>query len=80
MCEASLRPPPDLAEITPIIARYEGQRWGLIPLLQDIQETFGYIPPEAIRPVANAMDKLIEAVLEHISESLPVTAAGESKS
>jgi NADH:ubiquinone oxidoreductase subunit E len=55
MCEASLRPPPDLAEIAPIIARHEGQRWGLIPLLQDIQETFGYVPPDAIRPVADAM-------------------------
>lgn len=55
MCEAPLRPPPDLAEIEPIIARYQGERWGLIPLLQDIQEKFGYVPPETIRPVADAM-------------------------
>ena len=55
MPETPLRPAPDPAEIAEIIARHEGQRWELIPLLQDIQETCGYIPPEAIQPVAEAM-------------------------
>ena len=55
MPDALLRPPPDPAEIAAVITRYEGQRWALIPLLQDIQDTCGYIPPEAIRPVADAM-------------------------
>ena len=54
MPDAPLRPPPDPAEIAEVIARYQGQRWGLIPLLQDIQDTCGYIPPEAIGPVADA--------------------------
>ena len=56
MPEAPLRPPPDPAEIAEIIARHKGERWALIPLLQDIQETCGYIPPEAIQPVADAME------------------------
>ena len=55
MLEAPLRPPLDPAEIAEVITRYKGQRWALIPLLQDIQETCGYIPPEAIQPVADAM-------------------------
>ncbi|MFH0917186.1 MAG: NADH-quinone oxidoreductase subunit NuoE [bacterium] len=55
MAEPPLRPSPDPAEIAEVIARYRGQRWALIPLLQDLQGTFGYIPPEAIQPVADAM-------------------------
>jgi NADH:ubiquinone oxidoreductase subunit E len=55
MSEALLRPPPDPEEIAQIIERYRGQRWALIPLLQAIQEAFGYIPPQVIRPVADAM-------------------------
>ena len=38
-----------------IIDRHRGQRWALIPLLQQIQEEFGYIPEEGIRPIANAL-------------------------
>ena len=28
----------------------------MIPLLQDIQEKFGYIPPESIEPIADALN------------------------
>ena len=55
MSEALLRPPPDPEEIAQVVERYRGQRWALIPLLQAIQEEFGYIPPQAIQPVADAM-------------------------
>jgi NADH:ubiquinone oxidoreductase subunit E len=55
MPEALLRPPPDPAEIARVITRHQGQRWALIPLLQDLQATCGYIPPEAISPVADAV-------------------------
>jgi NADH:ubiquinone oxidoreductase subunit E len=55
MSEAPLRPPPDLAEIAEIIDRHRGQRWELIPLLQEIQDAVGYVPPEMIEPVADAM-------------------------
>ena len=47
---------PDLAGINQIIAQYQDQRWPLIPVLQEIQEEFGYIPPEAIEPIARAFD------------------------
>ena len=39
-----------------IIHEHKGEKWGLIPLLQEIQENFGYIPPESIEPVAKALN------------------------
>ena len=45
----------DLAKVDEIIARYRGQKWALIPLLQDIQEEFGYIHPQFIPSVAEAL-------------------------
>ncbi len=45
----------DWAKLETIIDRHRGENWGLIPLLQDVQEAFGYIPPEAIEPVAEAL-------------------------
>jgi len=35
-----------------ILSEPQEKKWGLIPLLQKIQEYFGYIPPETIEPVA----------------------------
>jgi len=55
MSEEPLRPPPDLDEIAAVIARHQGKQWELIPLLQEIQDAVGYVPPEVIRPVADAM-------------------------
>ena len=37
-----------------VIARYQDQRWPLIPLLQEIQQEIGYIPSEAVNPIAQA--------------------------
>ena len=56
MDEGQERTRPELARINQIIARYQGQKWPLIPVLQEIQEEFGYIPPEAIKPIAGAFD------------------------
>ncbi|MBW1766906.1 MAG: NAD(P)H-dependent oxidoreductase subunit E [Deltaproteobacteria bacterium] len=39
-----------------LIETHTGEPWSLIPLLQDIQETFGYIPPESIEPVSEALN------------------------
>ena len=46
-------PPVDLGQIEKIIAGYEGQRWALLPLLEKVQETVGYIPPQAIPLIAD---------------------------
>ena len=45
----------DLERIDSIIDNHRQQRWGLIPVLQDIQRALGYIPPEAIPRIARAL-------------------------
>jgi len=45
----------DLKRVDNIIADYRRQRWGLIPLLHEIQEVVGYIPPEAIPRIARGL-------------------------
>jgi NADH:ubiquinone oxidoreductase subunit E len=53
---SSQKPVVDREKLLSLIAARPDERWGLIPLLQKIQEEFGYIPPEAIEPVAEALD------------------------
>jgi NADH-quinone oxidoreductase E subunit len=45
----------DWNELTAVIAKHEKEKWALIPLLQEVQETFGYVPPESIEPIAQAL-------------------------
>ncbi len=45
----------DWDKLTAVIAKYEKEKWALIPLLQEVQETFGYIPPESMEPIAQAL-------------------------
>ncbi|HDZ89768.1 MAG: NADH-quinone oxidoreductase subunit NuoE [Deltaproteobacteria bacterium] len=46
----------DWDQLSSIIERHRSGEWTLIPMLQEIQETFGFIPPESIEPVAEALD------------------------
>ena len=46
----------DLKRIDRLIADYREQKWGLIPLLHEIQEIVGYIPPEAIPRIASSLN------------------------
>jgi len=46
----------DWRELEAIIDKHRGETWALIPLLQDIQETLGYIPEESIEPIAEALN------------------------
>jgi NADH:ubiquinone oxidoreductase subunit E len=45
----------DWTKISSIIEQHKGEQWGLIPLLQEIQEALGYIPPESIEPISEAL-------------------------
>jgi len=45
----------DLDQVQSILERHDHEKWGLIPVLQEIQEVFGYIPPEIIVPVADTL-------------------------
>jgi NADH:ubiquinone oxidoreductase subunit E len=44
------------AKLAAIIENQKGKKWGLISLLQEVQEEFGYIPPDSIEPIAEAMN------------------------
>ncbi|MFC1915121.1 NADH-quinone oxidoreductase subunit NuoE [Chloroflexota bacterium] len=55
MAESNKITKADLERIDNILAHYREQRWSLIPLLQAIQESLGYIPPETIPRIAKAM-------------------------
>ncbi|RLF57719.1 MAG: NADH-quinone oxidoreductase subunit NuoE [Thermoplasmata archaeon] len=46
----------DRERLKDIIDKYRGETWALIPLLQEIQEEVGYIPPEWIEQVAEALN------------------------
>jgi len=45
----------NLAQLKKIIDEYSKQKWPLIPLVQKIQNEFGYIPPQAIPILAQAL-------------------------
>lgn len=48
-------PAVDLSALDAMITQYPAAQASLIPLLQQVQETFGYIPREAVDPVAEAL-------------------------
>jgi NADH-quinone oxidoreductase E subunit len=45
----------EMSRIQRVIREYETQKWGLIPMLQRVQEELGYIPREALPPIAEAL-------------------------
>jgi len=45
----------DWGRLEEIINKHRDKTGALIPLLQDIQETFGYVPPESIESIAEAL-------------------------
>ena len=46
----------DWEKFSEIVEAHKQKKWGLIPLLQKIQESIGYIPPESIEAIAEALD------------------------
>jgi len=46
----------DWCQLKEIIKKHTGEKWALIPLLQDVQDAFGYIPEESIEPIAEALN------------------------
>jgi len=55
MTELKKPPSTNLAQINELIREHQSERWTLIPLLQKIQDEIGYIPPEAVQPLARAL-------------------------
>ncbi len=46
----------DWEKFSKIIDEHQQKKWGLIPLLQKVQEGLGYIPPETIESIAKALN------------------------
>lgn len=46
----------DWTKLNAIIQKQKDEPWSLIPLLQEIQEAFNYVPPESIEPIAEALN------------------------
>ncbi len=46
----------DWEKFSEITGKHQGEKWGLIPLLQEIQESVGFIPPEAIESIAETLN------------------------
>jgi NADH:ubiquinone oxidoreductase subunit E len=55
MAKQNTAPKVNLKKIEKIAAGYRGRRWALIPLAEDIQANVGYIPPEAVPVIADAL-------------------------
>ena len=55
----------DRGRLNAIIEKHRKEKWSLIPLLQEIQETFGYIPPDSITSIAQAL-KLYPAQVQGV--------------
>jgi NADH:ubiquinone oxidoreductase subunit E len=55
MAESIANAEVNLDKLKEIITEYSQQRWPLIPLVQRIQDEFGYIPPQAIPILARAL-------------------------
>ncbi|MFW5874808.1 MAG: NADH-quinone oxidoreductase subunit NuoE [bacterium] len=52
----------DRDKLHEIINDYRDRKWALIPLLQEVQEEFGFVPPESIEPIAEALNMFASQV------------------
>lgn len=48
--------PIDWNKINTLIEAHRNRQWSLIPLLQEVQDAIGHIPPETIEPIAEALN------------------------
>ena len=55
MNEAKVVTEAELARIAGIVAECRQRKWALIPLVQNIQDKFGYIPPQCIPAISEAL-------------------------
>jgi NADH-quinone oxidoreductase E subunit len=52
----------DRNKLDEIIESHRDRKWALIPLLQEVQEEFGFVPPESIKPIAEALNMFASQV------------------
>ncbi len=54
--DTTLKVPAETAELSPVLEAFPRERGNLIPILQEIQERYGYLSKEAIRATASYLD------------------------
>ncbi len=59
---SAIPPSVDLTLLEPALARLEGQRGALIPVLQQAQQIYGYLPKEALALIARRLDLSVSKV------------------
>ena len=47
--------PLDLSKLEPILKKFKGQRGALIPVLQEAQDSYGYLPEEVLRRISRGI-------------------------
>ena len=47
--------PQELHNVEPLLEQYEDRRTNLIPILQEVQETYRYLPQEVLRKISNKL-------------------------
>ena len=47
--------PLDLSKIKPILEKYQGQNGALIPILQETQAIYGYLPEESLKNISQGL-------------------------
>ncbi len=55
--------PDQAAEVDRILTEHEGHRGAIVPILQDINAQYNWLPPGAVRKVSEAMDMPLSRVL-----------------
>ena len=48
-------PQVDMEKVEPLLEQYEAQRTNLIPILQDVQDTYRYLPQEVLRKISQKL-------------------------
>lgn len=48
-------PQVDIEKVEPLLEQYEAQRTNLIPILQDVQDTYRYLPQEVLRKISQKL-------------------------
>ena len=52
----------DLSLMSPIFDKYQKQKGALIPILQNAQDVYGYLPPEVLRLIADRLGVALSKV------------------
>src|SRR5437868_11787615 len=53
--KAATMPHVEMEKVEPLLEQYEPQRINLIPILQDVQETYRYLPQEVLRRISQKL-------------------------